>query len=232
MELMYPFVIAICFGIGLAIFFLKFHRNTKYTEGKKVANTKYIKETEYYKAKVKKYKRVTNIIKILSLANIVMASILIARPITIQTKSETKYNRDILLGLDISTSQAEVNLELIENFKKIMPSIQGDRIGIVIFNTAPVVYCPLTEDYDYIYECFATIEAQLKIAIENNGYPPAFYEVDGKQELMIWAGGIATGAELKGSSLVGDGLARNIICFSRFKNKCRKNQNYYFCNRQ
>lgn len=223
MELMYPIAIIICLILGVALFFINFNKKIKYTNGKKVANTKYIKETEYYKAKVKRYNILSNLIKILSVICIVTASILVARPVTIQTKSEDKYNRDILLGLDISTSECEVNLELIEKFKEIMPSIEGDRIGIVIYNTSPIVYCPLTDDYDYINECFNIIEKQLKIAIENNGYPPVTYELDGTEMPTIWYGGVGMNSEVRGSSLVGDGLARNIIFISRFKNGSRKN---------
>jgi len=219
MELMYPIVIIICFIVALGICFKGFNKKIKYTAGKKVANTSYIKETEYYKAKVKKYKILSNLIKILSVICIIMASILIARPVMVQTKSDEKYNRDILLGLDISTSQCEVNLELINKFKAIIPSIKGDRIGIVLYNTSPIVYCPLTDDYDYINECFNTIEEQLKIAIQNNGNPPVTYEVDGTEVPMIWYGGVGANSEVRGSSLVGDGMARNSIFISKFKNR-------------
>ena len=38
------------------IFLSEFNKKQKYLDGKKVANTKYIKETEYYKSKVRMYK--------------------------------------------------------------------------------------------------------------------------------------------------------------------------------
>ena len=214
MELMYPIAIIICLILSVILFFIKLNKKKVYTDGKKVANTKYIKETEYYKTKVKKYNILSNLIKSLSAICIVITSILIARPVKIQTKSEDKYNRDIILGLDISTSQSEVNLELIEKFKEIIPAIEGDRIGIVLYNTAPVVYCPLTDDYDYINECFDTILEQLEIAIQNNGYPPVTYEANGTEIPMIWYGGVGADSETRGSSLVGDGLARNNILIS------------------
>ena len=169
MELMYPIAIVICLILLLAVYFINFKKKIKYTNGKKIANTKYIKETEYYKAKIIRYKILSNIIKILNIICIVIASVLIARPITIQTRSENKYNRDILIGLDISTSECEVNLELVKKFKNIISSIEGDRIGIVLYNTAPIVYCPLTDDYDYIEKCLNTIQEQLKKVVENNG---------------------------------------------------------------
>ena len=221
MELMYPFAIIVCLiCVVVIIFWNKAHKN-KYSNGKKIANTQFIKETEYYKQKLKKYKFLSNTLKILSAMIIIITGILIARPVTIQVRSEDKYNRDILIGLDISTSECEVNLELIKKFQQIMPSIEGDRIGIVIYNTAPIVYCPLTDDYDYVEECFETLKEQLKIAIENNGYPPVTYKVDGEDVPMIWYGGVGLNSSERGSSLIGDGLARNIIFISRHKNGWR-----------
>ena len=211
MELMYPIAIIILLVLSIILFFIKLNKKKLYTDGKKIANTKYIKETKYYKTKVKRYNILLNLIKCLSLLCIVITSILIARPVTIQTKTEDKYNRDIILGLDISISQCEVNLELIEKFREAIPDIKGDRIGIVLYNTAPIVYCPLTDDYDYINECFDIIEEQLEIAIKNNGNPPVTYEVNGKKIPMIWYGGVGADSDTRGSSLVGDGLVRNSI---------------------
>lgn len=213
MELMYPVVIIICLIFLVVIVFFKFDRKEKYTDGKKVANTKYIKETKYYQEKVKKYRIFSNILKVLSIACILITSILVARPVVVHVKSEDKYNRDILLGLDISTSESEVNLELIQKFRKIIPEIEGDRIGIVLYNTAPLVFCPLTEDYEYINECFDDIEEQLKIVIENNGNPKVSYEVDGVEKPMIWYGGVGADSSTRGSSLVGDGLVGTIFSF-------------------
>lgn len=218
MEIMYPIVVIICLIFGVAIFFINFNKKAQYTNGKKVANTKYIKETEYYKTKVKRYKIISNTIKIISALCIVISSILVARPITIQTKSEERYNRDILMSLDISTSECEVNLELVKKFRDILPDIEGDRIGIVIYNTAPIVYCPLTDDYDYVNECLDIIEKQLKLVVENNGYVPSYNQED-MDTFTFWYGGTVANNETRGSSLVGDGLARNNIFISRCKRR-------------
>lgn len=219
MEIMYPIVIIICVILGVAIFFINFNKKKQYINGKKVANTKYIKETEYYKTKVKRYKILSNIIKSTSLICIVIASILVARPITIQTKSEDKYNRDILISLDISTSECEVNLELVKKFKEIISDIEGDRIGIIIYNTAPIVYCPLTDDYDYVKQSLETLEQQLKLVVENNGYIPSSYNRDGMDTFTFWYGGTLANNEVRGSSLVGDGLARYNIFISKCKRR-------------
>ncbi len=218
MELMYPIAIVVCLILSVLICFIKC-KKTKYKQGKKIANTQYIKETEYYKSKVKRYSILSNLIKTLSIICIVLTSILIARPITILSNNQEKFNRDIILGLDISTSESEVNLELVKQFKKIIPNIKGDRIGIVLFNTTPVVCCPLTDDYDYINDCLDNIEKQLNTVIKNNGTIPHTFESDEEKVKFytFWAGGVSVNSDVRGSSLVGDGLARNIIFISKFK---------------
>lgn len=217
MELMYPIAIIICLILIVIMYFANFKKKVKYTSGKKVANTKYIKETQYYKSKIMKYKILSKIIKLLSIICIIIASVLVARPITIQTKSENKYNRDILIGLDISTSECEVNLELVKKFKSIISSIEGDRIGIILYNTSPIVYCPLTDDYDYINECLNTIEEQLKKVVANNGYVPSSYNGEGIETYTFWYGGVIANSDKKGSSLVGDGLASTLYSFPNLK---------------
>ena len=172
MELMYPVVVVITIVLLVILFLWKPRQTKEYQSGKKVANTSYIKETDYYKEKMRQYKRLILLIKILSASCIILASVLVARIITVQTRSEDKFNRDIIISLDISTSECEVNLELVRKFKKIIPSIEGDRIGIVLYNTSPIVYCPLTDDYNYIEECLDTIEKQVKLVVDNDGDIP------------------------------------------------------------
>ena len=202
MELMYPIVIVICVILAIAILAINFKRKGKFTTGKKVANTKYIKESEYYKAKIRKHRIYSILIGVMSVICISLTSILVARPITKQSKSDTKYNRDIIIGLDVSLSENEVNLELVKKFRKIIPNIKGDRIGIVLFNTSPVVYCPLTEDYDYIDECLKTIEEQIQIVIDNNGTIPYSYDEDGAETRSFWYGGTIANNREKGRTRI------------------------------
>ena len=117
--------------------------------------------------------------------------------------------------MDISTSECEVNLELVKKFKEILPDIKGDRIGIIIYNTAPIVYCPLTDDYDYVKESLDTIEQQLKLVVDNNGYVPSSFNQEGMDTYTFWYGGTVANNEIRGSSLVGDGLARYYILIPR-----------------
>lgn len=221
MELKNPIAVIVCLILLIILFIINSKKKIEYTEGKKVANTKYIKETDYYKSIVRKYNIFYKSIMWLSVISIILTSVLVARPITILTKSEEKYNRDIIIGLDVSTSQCEVNLELVKHFKEIIPNIEGDRIGIVLFNTSPITFCPLTDDYDYINERLDTIEEQMQIAVDNNGQIP-FVPVTKADEKDIetykfWYGGILANNDTRGSSLVGDGLAGTVFSFPEVK---------------
>ena len=94
-----------------------------------------------------------------------------------------------------------------------------------------MVYCPLTDDYNYINECLNTIEEQLEVVVENNGNIPISTDEKGIDTFTFWCGGTIANSNEKGSSLVGNGLARNYFFISRFKNTKGKDKNNYFCNR-
>ena len=217
MEIMYPIAIIIGIVFSILIVIISLKKKVQYTNGKKVANTQYIKETEYYKSKLKKYQTLSIILKILSISLIILTSILVSRPVKIQTKNQDKFNRDIFLSLDISTSECEVNLELIRKFKETLTFLKGDRIGIVLYNTSPIVYCPLTDDYDYINERLNEIEKQLDIVVKNNGDVPISFDAEGTDIYKFWYGGTIAGSEDRGSSLVGDGLAGTVYSFPDLK---------------
>ena len=55
------------------------------------------------------------------------------------------------------------------------------------------------------------IERQVKILLDNGGeFPELDYNSKEDGEIVsFWAGGIVTGNRERGSSLIGDGLARN-----------------------
>lgn len=221
MELMFPWIIIVCFILVLAIWFIKVKAKKEYTEGKKVANTNFIKNSDYYKQKMKKYKLLSTTICVLSGISIIITSILIARPITKITKNDEKYNRDIIIGLDTSLSQNAVNLELVKKFRTIVPDIKGDRIGIVVFNTAPLVFCPLTEDYDYVDTCLAKIQSYMQQVIDEGNNVPIPVLSENQEEAYecynFFYGGVIANNEEKGSSLIGDGLAGSLYSFPDLK---------------
>ena len=218
MELMYPIVIIICLAIGIAVGFIKINKKPKYKKGSKIANTKYLEETEYYKEKIKQYRFLTKTVLAVSILGILINSILIARPVTYTEEEQEENNRDIIIDIDASLSQSDVNLELLKQFKDAIPNIKGDRIGIVVYNTASIVYCPLTEDYDYIIECLDSLIEKFQLVVDNGGRLPTSSTESGAAAQAFWYGGMSVNNETRGSSLVGDGLAGAIYAFPDVKN--------------
>ncbi len=75
-----------------------------------------------------------------------------ARPVDTTVERPETRNRDIILCLDISGSMAAYDAELVSTFKRLVTSFEGERIGLVIFNSSAATVFPLTDDYDFINE--------------------------------------------------------------------------------
>ena len=121
----------------------------------------------------------------------------IARPATVETINPALSNRDIMLCLDASGSMAYANEGILEEYKKVIDSFNGERIGMTIFNNVAVSVFPLTTDYqmakDYIDELIDGISSY-----GYSGLDPYDGTVD---------------PNIDGSSLVGDGL---VSCVNNF----------------
>lgn len=144
---------------------------------------------------------------------ILAASLLLARLIKIDTTNLDQYNRDIFLCMDVSASVDELNLELVNSLKKTVESLNGERFGISIFNSSSVTLVPLTEDYDYVLNVLNEIQRSIEVNNSTSAYTQgdyfyiSNYIISGTQE----------GADLRGSSLIGDGLASCIYSFSNLE---------------
>lgn len=217
MELMYPFILIIGLLLLILLVFVKLKKPSTYKDGKKVANTQYVKEIPYYQEVIKKYKRLVNTIKILCIISIVMSLILIARPCTIDASENPEYNRDIILCMDVSDSVNELNAELVDNLKKVVDSLKGERFGISIFNTSSVLLVPLTDDYDYVLETLDNLQETLSTRNQflDTGKAKNQDEVYYATEYI--QAGTLVGNEVRGSSIIGDGLASCINNFGDLK---------------
>lgn len=212
MELEYPWVLYIGIPIIIILLFIKLRKGSKYKDGKKVANTKYVKEIPYYKRVIKKYKFFSYCIKFVCIVCIILSLVLLSRPIIIDTYDEPKYSRDIFLCMDVSTSVDELNKEVIDNYKNIIKSLKNERFGIVIFNTSPVLLVPLTDDYEYIIEVLDNLSKAFdaRSNLDSSG--------DDYLYLMRYiSSGTIVGNEERGSSLIGDGLASCVYNFSNLE---------------
>ena len=211
MELIYPFVLILAVLVIILLFVLKFKKDSIYKSGKKVANTKYIKDDPYYKKIVKRYKICSYFIKGLCMVSILLSFLLLSRPATVDTVDNPMYKRDIFLCMDVSTSVNELNKELVEKLKETVKSLKGERFGISIFNTSSVLLVPLTDDYDYVLDVLDNLAKSLETYEVDYNYS----EHDDFLYLRKYIqSGTIVGNEENGSSLIGDGLASCVYSFS------------------
>lgn len=208
MELMYPFLILVIIVILIFVLVIKNKKDDKYKNGIKVANTQYIKSIPYYKEIVKKQKFFSAIVICFAIISIIFSSILIARPVTSKVTEETKYSRDIFLCMDVSTSVNDLNENLVSTLKDTVKNLQGDRVGISIFNTSSTLIVPLTDDYDYVLDTLENLQKALKVNNEADYKNEDFYYL----QQYIRAGTLVGNPE-RGSSIISDGLASCVYNF-------------------
>ncbi len=209
MEIKYPILIFII--TGFMSWYLLFQKNKKekFSTGSKIANTNYIKNTTYYQKQIKKYHLLKKIIQGTCLISIITTTLLLARLTQIKTIDQNQYNRDIFLCMDVSASVDDLNLELVKSLKTTVESLNGERFGISIFNSSSVTLVPLTDDYEYVLNILNKIQKSIEINntygsyTKDNYFYTSNYIISGTQE----------GADIKGSSLIGDGLASCIYSF-------------------
>ena len=199
-------------AVALIALILAFLYKTK-SKGKasvKIANTELLLMDKYYKKQLTKY-YILRVMLVLSVVGmILLTALLMARPYYIKKIKEQKYNRDIILCLDISSSVDELNMKLVRELQDTVRGLSGERIGIVIFNTTPVVLSPLTDNYEYTIEQLENIYTALKSQNSKLSF-------NNSNNWLYWNeylyGGTLVGNEIRGSSLIGDGLLGGLFAF-------------------
>ena len=123
-------------------------------------------------------------------------------------RSDALANRDIVLCLDVSTSMVRIDSSVLTTFSEILEDFDGERVGIVAWNSAAQTIVPLTDDYELLRDQLSELGDVLDIDPENVTY---------KQQLAYQeAFGGTVNTSINGSSLAGDGLAS---CAQAFDNQ-------------
>lgn len=202
MEIKYPIVLVIVLILFIVLLFVKINRKNQ--NKKKVANTHFVKNTDTYKKIIKKYKIVTYALFGILFVGVIASSLITSRLISVSKKSDEIYDRDIILCLDVSGSMTSLDKEIVDIYKDIIKDMNGERFGIVLFDSSAYTILPLTNDYDYIQE----IVDQLSVAfgsvsdLDSYDYDAFRYIYDGT-------------SEGEGSSVIGDGLASCVLSFPK-----------------
>ena len=218
-------ILAFVILIALVLYFKK-RQKDEYGSGIKAANTERIKNTQIYKDLIKKYKILVACMFISLSVAVLSVLFLVARPYKNSDVYTGIKKRDIILCLDVSYSLYDLNSEIIDYYKGVVKGLAGDRIGISIFNTSSVTYVPLTDDYDYVAEKLDELSAYFDLQKElyEDFYDhydyieemPAdverrYYEL--RDELEYYDAGTLYNNNLRGSSLIGEGLGTALYSF-------------------
>src|SRR5690606_19890252 len=77
-------------------------------------------------------------------------SLISARPVASTLYSPEKYNRDIVLCLDVSGSMIEYDAAILDQFALLAEEFEGERLSLVLWNSSAAQIFPLTDDYDFV----------------------------------------------------------------------------------
>ena len=194
--------------------------------GLRAANTGRLKAHPLYKRKLFE----ARVFRILTMTGILLSLIaalfLTARPYKEEMRKDTVSRRDIFLCIDLSSSNYAGVRDLVEEFGRTVEGLDGDRIGISVFNTSSVRYVPVTDDYDFVQgrlkELAEYLEAEQEFTVSYVNKYDSVYDIPESERaryqelnriLASFDQGITAGYEVKGTSAVGEGLASCLFSF-------------------
>lgn len=200
----------------------------------RAANTRRLKEHPLYKRKMLE----ARIFRLLTIAGMIIALVaavfLTSRPYKSERVQDTVSRRDIFLCVDSSSSNYSGVKELVQEFREIAAGLDGDRIGISLFNTSSIQYVPMTDDYEFALRRLDALEGYLTAQEEfMTDYAQKYdsvYEIPdserGRYEelnriMASFDSGVTAGYELKGTSAIGEGLASCLFSFPELNDEER-----------
>ncbi|WP_141014372.1 vWA domain-containing protein [Nocardioides sambongensis] len=130
-----------------------------------VAHTARLRSLPRFRALVRRQTALGAALTLAALVTCAGAILLSGRLQETQTKEQSEANRDIMLCLDASYSMAEVNADVVAQFQEIVTQLQGERIGLTIWNGTAITVFPLTDDYDFVSEQLRVAETAFGSAL-------------------------------------------------------------------
>lgn len=185
----------------LMIIFIPLRKKLNKNQSKLVANTRFIMNTRLYKHLNRKF-RILTIIFIISFSITFIFGILLSSRL-VETKEETieKSSRDIFIVLDVSPSVYDIDYDITKAFINLINNLDGDRVGLSIFDSSTYISFPLTDDYEFALNILSKYRDSFEKYL--SGDRKALNDIVS----LAQRGG--------GSSLVGDGLMTTLLAMTR-----------------
>jgi Ca-activated chloride channel homolog len=175
-----------------------------------VANASYLPTLPSFRSRLTRYKLLISVVAVILLGTTVAAGLLASRPVDRQVRSDELATRDIVLCLDVSGSMLEFDTQVVERFLELLPSFQGERIALSIWNSTSRTVFPLTDDYALVEEELTYAAEVLDFDVDSltdYSFDPEHYD-----RLIKYLNG-TVGMGQNESSLIGDGLATCALMF-------------------
>ncbi len=158
---------------GWALLRYKLERPRKVKDLSLLAHTDVISALPEYKKAEKRYYRLLGISIVLFIICIGSVTALAARPMSITEESENYETRDIMICADVSGSMSAVNVAAFDYLREVVKELKGQRIGISLFDSVPVLYSPLSNDYIAIDNTLKSITENYDEYVDNTNIPDA-----------------------------------------------------------
>ncbi|MBR6380851.1 MAG: VWA domain-containing protein [Lachnospiraceae bacterium] len=197
-----------------------------YHGGVRAANTQAVKRLPYYRRLFLRMWICRGLLIFGLVLSLIGSAVLMARPYQVRKVTNGVQKRDIFLCMDVSYSLYALNYDLTEYLETIVRQLEGDRFGITIFNTSSVVYVPMTDDYDYVIQRLEELKEyfvlqkeyeELAAELDYNLYNATDEQYERYLELIYqtdyFEAGTLVNNEVRGSSLIGEGLASCLYSF-------------------
>lgn len=191
MELMYWWILPLAVAAVAIVALLHLNRRRP-LQTRPIAHGERLTDLPEYQHALRRYRTRLALAVVLGAVFLAATATAAARPALRHTEQPEIRNRDIVLCLDVSGSMTSTDAALAAVFQDLAKEFDGERIGMVIFDSSSVQLFPLTDDYHYAAQ-------QLTHAKEALDSGTGWF-FDG-----TWNG--------EGSSLIGDGLASCIQSF-------------------
>ena len=181
------FAALIAVGVGLLIG-LRRRRADAVSDAAPIARAERLRTLPSFRQAIRRRALTLTALLALAAVTVLLAGVVAARPMSSQTVQPVNTSRDIMLCLDVSGSMSDVDIEVLTVFDDLLDGFEGERIGLVIFNSSAVQIFPLTDDYEFVREHLQRIRESF----------------DYVQDIPEHWVGTLNGP---GASLIGDGLA-------------------------
>ena len=222
----------LCAAVCAAAFFLR--RKPDRGRALKAANTKRLKMSPLYQRRLMEV-RILRFLSVLAIIIAFLAALfLTARPYRRETVRNTVSRKDIFLCIDLSASNYEGVQELVEAFSGTVSGLDGDRVGISIFNTSSIQYVPMTDDYSFVLQRLDSLSEYLvaaeEFSVKYASKYDSVYDIPEAERpryeelnriMAAFDEGITAGYEIKGTSAIGEGLASCLFSFPELNTEDR-----------